>query len=557
MSIPSVHVLTARQRCDLELLLTGAFAPLEGYLDAADWQSVLRDMRLDNGALWPIPVVLDVSEALGQSLTVGDTLRLERSDGTPLGSVAVSACYRPDKLLEAAAVYGTTDSSHPGVAELLARGPYYVAGRVSAWDADTLTRAAAVEFPPEYQTPAMLQQHWNGAHPVVAFQTRNPLHHAHIAVTQAGLEQAGADARLLLHPAIGPTKPGDVEASYRMRVYRAVLGHYPQATALLSPLPLAMRMAGPREALWHALIRRNYGASHFIIGRGHADPGAAAGGLFYPAFAAQELFARHADEMGIAGIFLPEYAYSRTRRRYVPMEEANGEALAGISGTELRRRLASREDIPEWFSPPEVIQILRQAYRGADRRGLVIWFTGLSASGKSTLAGMLARTLEAGDERAVTLLDGDVVRRFLSKGLSFSREDRDENIRRIGFVASLVARHGGIAVVAAISPYRQARADARRLVEEAGGLFIEVHVATPLEVCAKRDPKGLYAKAMRGEITGFTGVDDPYEAPEHAECVLDASLQKPPTALAALMGVLRNLGAVTDKPVVIEARKEA
>ncbi|MHB9137088.1 MAG: adenylyl-sulfate kinase, partial [Acidithiobacillus ferrooxidans] len=198
-----------------------------------------------------------------------------------------------------------------------------------------------------------------------------------------------------------------------------------------------------------------------------------------------------------------------------------------------------------------------QAYRGADRRGLVIWFTGLSASGKSTLAGMLARTLEADDERAVTLLDGDVVRRFLSKGLGFSREDRDENIRRIGFVASLVARHGGIAVVAAISPYRQARADARRLVEEAGSLFIEVHVATPLEICAERDPKGLYAKAVRGEITGFTGVDDPYEAPERAECVLDASLQKPPAALATLMGVLRSLGAVTDKPVVIEARTEA
>ncbi|MFA7494909.1 MAG: sulfate adenylyltransferase [Acidithiobacillus sp.] len=549
MSIPPTHVLTARQRCDLELLLTGAFAPLEGYLDAADWQSVLQNMRLSNGALWPIPVVLDVSEALGHSLVAGDTLRLERSDGTPLGSVAVSDCYRPDKRLEAVAVYGTTDPSHPGVAELLARGPYYVAGGVSAWDADTLTRAAAVEFPPEYHTPAMLQKHWRGTHPVVAFQTRNPLHHAHIAVTQAGLEQAGAGARLLLHPAIGPTKPGDIEASYRMRVYRAVLSHYPEATALLSPLPLAMRMAGPREALWHALIRRNFGATHFIIGRGHADPGVSTGGLFYPAFDAQALFAKHAKEMGITGIFLPEYAYSQTRRCYVPVDQANGEALAGISGTELRRRLANREDIPEWFSPPEVIKILQQAYRGADRRGLVIWFTGLSASGKSTLAGMLARNLEAEDERAITMLDGDIVRRFLSKGLSFSREDRDENIRRIGFVASLVARHGGIAIVAAISPYRRARAEARQLVEEAGGLFLEVYVATPVEICAERDPKGLYAKALRGEISGFTGVDDPYEVPEHPDCVLNNAHQQPAAALALLMENLHQSGAVNHPPL--------
>lgn len=546
MKDAAVHVLTQRQRCDLELLLTGAFAPLTGFLTQADWESVLQSMRLTDGTLWPIPIVLDVSDALGKSLHPGDCLRLERSDGTPLAALTVTDLYQPDKMQEAVAVYGSTDSTHPGVAELLARGSWYVGGSVSVWDTHSLSRAAAVEFPPEYRTPAQLREHWSGQHPVVAFQTRNPLHRAHIAVTQAGLEQAGAGARLLLHPAIGPTKPGDIEAAYRMRVYRAVLDHYPQGQALLSPLPLAMRMAGPREALWHALIRRNFGATHFIVGRGHADPGASSGGLFYPAFAAQELFAQHAQEMGIIGIFLPEYAYSPVRQQYVPVGAANGEALAGISGTELRRRLANREDIPEWFSPPEVIRILRQAYRGADRRGLVIWFTGLSASGKSTLAGMLVRQLEAEDERAVTLLDGDIIRRFLSKGLSFSREDRDENIRRIGFVASLVARHGGIAVVAAISPYRQARAEARRLVEEAGGLFLEVHVATSLAVCAERDPKGLYAKALRGEITGFTGVDDPYEEPEDPDCVVNHARQAPAEALESLMNLLHGTGAVTD-----------
>ncbi len=542
----AVHVLTLRQRCDLELLLTGAFAPLKGFLDQTNWQSVVENMRLRDGTLWPIPVVLDVDDTLGTTLRAGDHLRLERSDGTPLAALTVSECYQPDKKLEAEAVYGSADRNHPGVAELFDRGSWYVGGTVTPWDPHTLSRAAAVEFPPEYQTPAQLRAQWTGQHPVVAFQTRNPLHHAHIAVTQAGLEQAGTGAKLLLHPAIGPTKPGDIEAAYRMRVYRAVLDHYPQGRALLSPLPLAMRMAGPREALWHALIRRNFGATHFIIGRGHADPGAPAGGLFYPTFAAQELFARHAQEMGISGIFLPEFAYSPTRQQYVPVSEANGEALAGISGTELRRKLANREDIPEWFSPPEVIRILRQAYRGADRRGLVIWFTGLSASGKSTLAGMLVRQLEAEDERAVTMLDGDIIRRFLSKGLSFSRDDRDENIRRIGFVASLVARHGGIAVVAAISPYRQARAEARRLVEEAGGLFLEVHVATPLALCAERDPKGLYAKALRGEIKGFTGVDDPYEEPEHPDCVVNHAQQEPAAALACLMDLLHRSGAVSD-----------
>lgn len=537
------HVLTPRQRCDLELLLTGAFAPLSGYLGEADYRAVLEEMRLASGALWPVPVVLDVAEAVGERLAPGGELRLERADGTPLGVLTVTELYRPEPAVEAQAVYGTSDARHPGVAELYGRGPWYVAGPVRPWDTGALERAAAVDFPPEYRTPAQLAPLLDDR-PLVAFQTRNPLHHAHIAVTKGGLAAAGPDARLLLHPAIGPTKPGDVDAAYRMRVYRAVLGHYAPKQVLLSPLPLAMRMAGPREALWHALIRRNYGATHFVVGRGHADPGGLEGGLFYPAFAAQELLERHRGEIGISPVFLPEFAYSVQRGRYVPADAADGEALEGLSGTELRRRLATGEAIPGWFSPPEVVEILRHAYRGADRRGLVIWFTGLSASGKSTLAGMLAQHLEATDERAVTLLDGDVVRRFLSRGLGFSREDRDENIRRIGFVASLVARHGGIAVVAAISPYRAARQEARRLVEEAGGVFLEVHVATPLEVCAERDPKGLYARAQRGEIQGFTGVDDPYEAPEAPECRLDTRNLAAKAALATLLEALRERGAL-------------
>ncbi|MEY2341199.1 adenylyl-sulfate kinase [Acidithiobacillus sp. IBUN Pt1247-S3] len=543
----AVHVLTARQRCDLELLLTGAFAPLTGFMDQATWESVSTQMRLPDGSLWPLPITLEVADRLAEELRSGSALRLDREDGTPLARLRVTECYRPDRRREALLVYGSDDRAHPGVAQILDLPAWNVAGSVEPWEEDALRRAAAVEFPPEYRYPQELRTFAAGR-PLLAFQTRNPLHHAHIAITQAAMAELGEDARLLLHPAIGPTKPGDVDAAARMRAYRAVLPHYPVQRVLLSPLPLAMRMAGPREALWHALIRRNHGATHFVVGRAHADPGHPERGSWYPPFAAQELLEEHLDELGIIPVLLPEYAYSSKRRAYVPRAEANGERLAELSGTELRRRLAANEEIPDWFSPPEVIRILRQAYRGADRRGLVVWFTGLSASGKSTLAGMLARRLESHDSRAVTLLDGDVVRRFLSKGLGFSREDRDENIRRIGFVASLVARHGGIALVAAISPYRGARAEARRLVEEAGGLFIEVHVATPLAVCAERDPKGLYARAQRGEISHFTGVSDPYEEPEAPELRLDTSQSPDGEALAALWQHLLAAGVLRAEP---------
>ncbi|MCE5393269.1 MAG: adenylyl-sulfate kinase [Acidithiobacillus sp.] len=537
------HLLSPRQRCDLELLFSGAFAPLSSFLGERAWYSVVEEMRLPDGALWPIPITLDIPEEVARHLQPGDFLHLEREDGTPLAQLQVEELYRVDRLAEAQAVYATVDPVHPGVAAVLAMSPWNVAGTLTEWREGGLLRAAAVEFPPEYRRPAELRPLAAGG-PLLAFQTRNPLHHAHLAVTQAALAELGDNARLLLHPAIGPTKPGDVDAVARMRAYRAAFFRYPQGKVILSPIPLAMRMAGPREALWHALIRKNHGASHFLVGRAHADPGRSGGGSFYPPFAAQELLTAHQEELGIVPVLMPEYAYSPSRKTYVPRAEANGERLDDLSGTELRRRLAAQEEIPEWFSPPEVIQILRQAYRGADRRGLVLWFTGLSASGKSTLAGMLARYLEQRDSRAITLLDGDVVRRFLSRGLGFSREDREENIRRIGFVASLVARHGGIALVAAISPYRAGRQAARQLVEAAGGVFFEIHVATPLAVCAQRDPKGLYAKAMAGTIAHFTGVDDPYEEPEQPDLRLDTSQQEDREALQILLDFLQAQGVL-------------
>ncbi len=545
MSSPSlVHVLTPRQRCDLELLLSGAFFPLAGFMDQDTFESVCEQARLPDGSLWPIPITLEIPETLARKLGLGDTLRLERSDGIPLAHLKVTSVYLPDRQFESYTVYGSTDPAHPGVAQVLSAPPWNVGGPVLPWDGKVLERAASVEFPAEYRTPENLRPAL-GTGPVLAFQTRNPMHHAHLAITRAALERLGPEARLLLHPAIGPTKPGDIEAAWRMRAYRAILPYYPAGRAILSPLPLAMRMAGPREALWHAIIRRNYGATHFLVGRAHADPGSQIPAQpFYPPYAAQELLARHSQQLGIVPILMPEYAYSPSRQCHMPSSEAHGEPLEELSGTELRRRLAANEEIPDWFSPPEVIHILRLAYRGAEKRGLVIWFTGLSASGKSTLAGLLARELERHETRAITLLDGDVVRRFLSRGLGFSREDRDENIRRIGFVASLVAQHGGIALVAAISPYAGARGEARRLVTEASGTFIEVYVSTPLAICAERDPKGLYARALAGDITNFTGVSDPYEPPDTPEIVLDTSTQIGAEALQVLLSELTRLGAL-------------
>ncbi|MHB8247792.1 MAG: sulfate adenylyltransferase [Acidithiobacillus sp.] len=536
-----ILTLNERQRCDLELLLTGGFAPLSGYLGPADYETVLTRMRLADGRLWPMPIVLDVDEAQAGQLAPGVEISLQRPDGLPLATITVEEWFRPDLRREALAIYGTDDPRHPGVAALFARGPVYVSGPLRISSEERRQWAAATDFPPEYRSPAELRRLLNG-HPTVAFQTRNPLHFAHMAITQKALAQV-EDGQLLLHPAVGPTKPGDVDAAYRMRAYRLVLSHYPAGRVHLAALPLAMRMAGPREALWHALIRRNYGATHFIVGRGHADPGGLEGGLFYPPFAAQDLLAAHADEAGIAPIFVGEHVYSARRRCYVTPDELEAdEPVEQISGTELRRRLANREAVPEWFSPPEVIACLRQAYRGADNRGLVLWLTGLSGSGKSTMAGMLARRLEAMDQRTVTLLDGDVIRRFLSKGLGFSKADRDENIRRIGFVASLAARHGGIAIVSAISPYRRARAEARALVEENGGLFVEIHAAASLQTCLSRDAKGLYARAIAGAIDAFTGIDDPYEKPLKADIQLDTARISPPEATRRILQFLIDRG---------------
>ena len=512
--------LNQRQLCDLELLLNGGFSPLQGFLGRKDYDRVVSEMRLADGTLWPIPITLDVDEAFAANLPAGAQISLNDVQGTPLAVLTVEDVYFPDRIAEARSVFGSIDRLHPGVAELLDRtGPVYLGGRLQG-----------IQPPPHYDFTALrhsprrlrewFQQH--GWHRIVAFQTRNPMHRAHRELTLRAAEQVGA--KLLIQPSVGRTKAGDIDHYTRVRCYRALLEHYPKEHATLSLLPLAMRMGGPREALWHAIIRKNYGASHFIVGRDHAGPGKDAEGKpFYDPYAAQHLLAKHEDELGIRIVPFPAMVYAANRDTYLPQTEVEShDDVRDISGTELRRRLHHGETIPEWFTFPEVVKILRERHPANAQEGFALFFTGLSGSGKSTLAqAVLARLLETGS-RPATMLDGDEVRRHLSKGLGFSREDRNANITRIGYVASEVVRHGGIAICAPIAPYAEARAEARELVQS-HGRFVEIHVSTPLEVCESRDRKGLYAAARAGKIKGFTGIDDPYETPSSPELRVDTS----------------------------------
>jgi sulfate adenylyltransferase len=513
-TLPSIQI-SARTQCDLELLATGAFSPLDRFLGRDDYERVLAEMRLGDGTLWPMPITLPVDAVSRVALDRDVVLRSARNE--ILAIVTVEEIYEWDRHEAAARVAGTTDRKHPLVAEMERWGRYNVSGRL---------RVLALPTPPDFRelrrTPAEVRAALEqlGRKNVVAFQTRNPMHRAHEELTKRAID--AVDGALLLHPVVGLTKPGDVDHYTRVRTYKALTEHhFPRDRVLLSLLPLAMRMAGPREALWHAIIRRNYGASHFIVGRDHASPGLdSAGKPFYGPYDAQDLVSEHSDEIGVRMVPFHELVYLVDEDRY---EEASrvpaGAATRSISGTQVRDNyLAAGVPLPQWFTRPEVAAILGESHPPRHRQGVCVWFTGLSGAGKSTTAEILvALLLEHG--RQSTLLDGDVVRTHLSKGLGFSKEDRDANILRIGFVASEVVRHGGVAVCAAVSPYRAARDSVREMAGT--DRFIEVFVDTPLDVCESRDVKGMYAQARRGIIKGFTGIDDPYEAPEAPEIVLD------------------------------------
>jgi len=516
--------LTPRQVCDLELLANGGFSPLRGFLCRKDYESVCEKMRLANGTIWPIPITLDVSEEVAKDLKNGSMLALRDPEGVMLAALNVEEVWQPDLMQEAEQVFGGSNPEHPGVAYLMnSTNSWYVGGKL-----ECLQLPNHYDFMEFRLTPQQLRDKFAtmGWRRVVAFQTRNPMHRAHQEITFRAAREL--EANLLVHPVVGMTKPGDVDHYTRVRCYLSILKHYPHHTALISLLPLAMRLAGPREAIWHAIIRKNYGCTHLIVGRDHAGPGSDSKGRpFYGPYDAQELFQRHQDELGIQMVPFKMMVYVEDRDEYVPVDGVpKGAEVKSLSGTELRARLADGREIPSWFSFPEIVEELRRTYPPRSKRGFTVFFTGLPSAGKSTLANVLmTKLLEAGG-RPVTLLDGDIVRKNLSSELGFSKEHRDLNIRRIGFVASEITKNGGIAICAPIAPYYSVRKEVREMIEAVGG-FILIYVATPLKVCEQRDRKGLYAKARAGVIKEFTGISDPYEQPTDAEVTIDTTAMLP------------------------------
>ena len=511
--------LTPRQLCDLELLLSGGFSPLAGFMTKADYESVCHNMKLANGTLWPIPVTLDVTEDFAKKLTGGSSkIALRDPEGVMLAVVHVDEIWQPDRQAEAKAVFNTTSKLHPGADYAVNKAnAWYVGGKLEG-----LQLPSHYDFRSIRHTPAELRAEFArlGWRKVVAFQTRNPMHRAHAELAlRAGKT---VEANLLIHPVVGMTKPGDVDYFTRVRCYQLLLPKFPAGTARLSLLPLAMRMGGPREAIWHALIRKNHGCSHLIVGRDHAGPGKDESGKpFYGPYEAQETFRKYENEIGVTMVPFSMMVYLEDKDEYVPDTDVLKDAkVLNISGTELRDRLNNGREIPGWFTYPEVAKELRKSYPPRHKQGVTIFFTGLSGSGKSTIANILmTKFLETGG-RPVTILDGDLVRKNLSSELGFSKEHRDINIRRIGYVASEITKNGGIAICAPIAPYESVRQQVRQMIEPHGG-FILVHVSTPIEVCESRDRKGLYAKARAGIVKEFTGVSDPYEEPKNAEVTIN------------------------------------
>ncbi len=509
--------LDERALCDLELLATGGFSPLTTFMGKADYERVVAESRLANGVLWPLPVTLPVAPG---AVAQGKPAALRDVYGNLLAFLHVDEIYEADKESEAKHAYGSLDAAHPSVGYLRKLPSHYASGRL-----EVIRTPPHFDFTPLRRTPADLRAHFAemGWSKIVAFQTRNPLHRAHEELTKRAAEQIKGG--LLIHPVVGVTKPGDVDHYTRVRCYRALVDHYYKpGSVVLSLLPLAMRMAGPREVLLHAIIRRNFGCTHFIVGRDHAGPGKdSTGKPFYDPYAAQEAMGKHAAELGMEMVDFKQMVYLPDKDQYAPVDEVPaGTRTADISGTQVRDDyLAKGNPLPEWFSRPAVAKILGDANPPKFRQGLTIWFTGLSGSGKSTIAhALVERLAEYG--RNCSLLDGDEIRTHLSKGLGFSKEDRDTNIRRVGYVAGMVAQHGGTTLCSVISPYRAVRDEARKMSK---GNFVEVYCSTPIEVCEQRDVKGMYAKARaavaEGKPMGFTGVDDPYEAPLNPEVAID------------------------------------
>ncbi|MGA9175938.1 MAG: bifunctional sulfate adenylyltransferase/adenylylsulfate kinase [Desulfobacterales bacterium] len=540
LNLPDI-TLNDRQLCDLELLATGVFSPLGGFMTRSDYESVLDRMRLQTNVLWPIPICLGISDTTARTLEVGQSVTLRDHEGFLLAIMHIEDMWPVDREKEASLVYGTTDITHQGVKYLLSTvGDYYIGGKLEVLSAPLHFDFKQLRMTPQEIRRVYQKLKWKR---ILGFQTRNPIQRLQFEMTVKAMRQAKAN--LLLLPVTGMTKPGDFDHYTRVRCYRAVTRHYPPDSFLLNLLPLSMRLAGPREALLHTIIAKNYGCTHFVVGRDHASPGTdASGKSFYESQAAQELTEEYSTDIGVTIIPFEELVYLPFEDEYRSSDQIpEGEQYISFSSADIRERIRTGRRIPEWAAITEVVAELKKAYPSPDKQGFTIFFTGLSGAGKSTIAKVLyARFLEIGD-RPVTLLDGDIVRRNLSSQLSFSKEDRDTNVRRIGFVAGEITKNRGIAICAPIAPYNGTRAEIRNAIEIYGG-FIEVHVSTPIKICEKRDRKGMYAKARAGLIKGFTGVDDPYEIPESPEVRIDTADLTPDEAAQEILLFLGQKGYI-------------
>ena len=524
-SYPAV-TLTQRQQCDLELLVTGALSPLTGFMSQKEYESVIENASLLDGTVWPIPYYLDLTAAQAETINIGDKIALRDIEGFMPAILTVESKWTPDKNKEAENIYGTLDTDHPGVDYLFnSVGDVYIGGKVDA-----------VQLPFHYDfetlrfTPTELRQHFDkiGWRSIVAFHSSKPMHAVHFEMTMRASKQA--NAHILIHPVVGMSKPGDLHYYSRVHCYEAILKQYPKSLVSLALIPMAMRMAGPREALMNAIIRQNYGCTHYILGTEHAGPPNVrdSGKRFYPTGASQRYLEQYKDDIDIEIINIEELCYDEDKERFIPRTD-NIQALCSsesFSNTRILNSLLKQEEIPEWVTFPEVLKALQQSYPPRSQQGLTLFFTGLSGSGKSTLARIIyAKFIEEG-KRPVTLLDGDVVRLNLSSELGFSKKDRNTNVRRIGYVASEITKNRGVAICAPIAPYAEIRREVRSKIEEYGA-FIEIHVSTSLEECESRDRKGLYAKSRKGIIPEFTGISDPYDAPEIPEIRVDTKGMSP------------------------------
>ncbi|NNE98606.1 MAG: bifunctional sulfate adenylyltransferase/adenylylsulfate kinase [Pyrinomonadaceae bacterium] len=535
--------LSLRGIYDLEMLSTGGFSPIDRFMGQQDFESVLEVKRTSDGTLFPLPISLPLQK--GFDIELDSEITLADRNNNLLAIMRVDEIYEVDRKREALSAYGTLDGRHPMVAEMNSWGNMNVSGGLRV-----ISLPQRSDFTDFRLTPKETRNSLDelGYENVVAFQTRNPIHRVHEEMTKRAMEEI--DGALLIHPVVGMTKPGDVDHFTRVRTYRALIEkYYDSSRTLLALLPLAMRMAGPREAILHAIIRRNYGANHLIVGRDHSGPGKdSSGNPFYGPFEAHEMLSEFSEEIGVKPILFKELAYLADEDRYGEKVNNEGKKTLSLSGTEVREEyLGKGKLIPAWFSRPEVAAILQKAHPPLDEQGFCIWFTGLSGSGKSTTAEkLISKLFEFG--RSATLLDGDIVRTHLSKGLGFSKEDRDTNIRRIGFVASEIVRHGGAVICAAVSPYRATRNECRAMV--GNDKFIEVFVDTPLDVCEDRDVKGMYELARAGKIKNFTGIDDPYEIPASAEITIETVVDSAAANADLILSYLLDRGFIAESHMV-------